>query len=83
MDPRPLSSFLDKFKKRMKPKKHIKEVLEAFLESKGKVNDLTLRGGVLYVKTVPMLKQQLFLKKKECLLYLKNNLKEIVVVDIR
>lgn len=83
MDPKHFSSFLDKYKKLPTPKRHIKTLVETFLRIENSIGDVSLRNGVLYVKASPGVKQEILLKKKKLLSFLKEQSLGVMIEDVR
>ncbi len=83
MEPKPLSSFLEKYKKLPTPKILLKDALEEFLGVPKAIKDVSLRNGTLYIKTSSALKQEIFFKKNKIILFLKERNLGVLVDDIR
>ncbi len=83
MDPKHLSSFLGKYEKLPLPKRHLKSFLQEFLGIESGIHDISLRNGELHVKASSIVKQEIFLKKKKIIAFLKNKELGISITDIR
>lgn len=67
MEEKHISSFTGKFKSEKLPTSHkaIKEFIESFLNLSESNTTVSFRGGILYIKSSPVIKQEIFLKKKK------------------
>jgi len=81
-----LSSFLDRFKKFTSPNKVIYEtiikVLYNTLRVKLNKSSIKIENKVLYIKSNPVVKNEIFLHKKQILQTLKKKLKKQTINDI-
>ncbi len=78
-----ISSFLEKYKKLPSPKRSLREAIEEFFDAKKMVKDVFYKNGIVYVKTQPVLKQEIFLNKKKLISFLKEKNLGILIDDIR
>lgn len=83
MDPRHLSSFLEKYKNLPTPKSYLKDIVNEFLGIADGVSDVSLTGSTLYVKAPGAIKQKLFLKKRDFIKLLEERGVSLTITDIR
>ncbi len=77
-----LALFLEKYKKLPTPKGYLKNCVTDFLGGV-KVEDVSYGDGVLYVKAGSVVKQELFIKKKQFIEHLAQKGVSLVIRDIR
>lgn len=83
MEPRHLSSFLGKYSKLPTPEKYIRAVLEEFLGVPGCIRGVSARAGILFVKATPSVKQEIHLKHKKLLQFLREKKLHVVITEVR
>ena len=79
----PLSSFLGKYNKLPIPERYVKELVAEFLGSDSGLHGARLSAGILHIKAAPAIKQEIFLKKKKLLVFLKERGVSLPIEDIR
>lgn len=75
-----ISQFLEKFKNITPPDKFVKEIFISVVKDTSGIaleaGDLDVRNGVIFISTNPIVKNEIFLKKREILQNLSKELKQ-------
>lgn len=82
-----IGGFFDKFKNlALLEMRKREKIIEAIWKSTGhkiEARDISIRDGVVNIKTSAMLKSEIFLKKTKILEYINQNLPELKIKDIK
>ena len=81
-----ISSFLERFKKIKSPlekKEAIARIMSESIAFEVLPDDLTIKGSVVFLKANPYLRNEVYQKKNLILENLKENLKGLVIKDIK
>ncbi|PCI20464.1 hypothetical protein COB64_01970 [Candidatus Wolfebacteria bacterium] len=82
-----LHSFLDKFKRILKDDREIIDtIIKTIQESIGvelKSGDIKIQNKILYIKTNPIIKNEMYLKKDSILTTLRSRITNKIINDIK